>query len=104
MTTSATPRRRLTRWRWLPVSIVAAIALSVCGSNSDNSGSSGAKNITFWLSASQAQAQGYYDLAKEFQAKEGVTVEIVNVPYSGYQDKLRQAAQANSLPDAASVP
>jgi alpha-1,4-digalacturonate transport system substrate-binding protein len=28
----------------------------------------------------------------------------VNVPYDGYQDKLRQSAQANSLPDAASVP
>ena len=28
----------------------------------------------------------------------------MNVPYDGYQDKLRQSAQANSLPDAASVP
>ncbi len=105
MTTSATARRRLTRWRWLPVSVIAAIALSACGSNSTtDSGSTDAKNITFWLSASTAQAQGYHDLAKEFLAKEGVTVEIVNIPNSGYQDKLRQAAQANSLPDAASVP
>ncbi|MFB9623386.1 extracellular solute-binding protein [Nonomuraea helvata] len=110
MTTSATARTRLTRWRWLPVAVAVAIALTGCGSSSDGSsggssgGDSGAKSITFWLSASAAQAQGYHDLAKEFQAKEGVTVEIVNVPYDGYQDKLRQAAQANSLPDTASVP
>ncbi|WP_188195922.1 ABC transporter substrate-binding protein [Nonomuraea sp. SYSU D8015] len=106
MTTSATARRRLMRWRWLPVTVAAAIALTACGSSSggDSGGGSGAKSITFWLSASAAQAQGYHDLAKEFEAKEGVKVEIVNVPYDGYQDKLRQAAQANSLPDAASVP
>ncbi|MGP3965044.1 ABC transporter substrate-binding protein [Nonomuraea sp. 3N208] len=106
MTTSATARRRLMRWRWLPVTVAAAMALTACGSSSDagSGGDSGAKSITFWLSASSAQAQGYHDLAKEFETKEGVKVEIVNVPYDGYQDKLRQAAQANSLPDAASVP
>lgn len=106
MTTSATTRGRLMRWRWLPVTVAAALALTACGSGSggDSGGGSGAKSITFWLSASAAQAQGYHDLAKEFEAKEGVKVEIVNVPYDGYQDKLRQAAQANSLPDAASVP
>ncbi len=93
MTTSATARGRLTRWRWLPVTVIAAITLSACGSNSTNSGDTDAKNITFWLSASAAQAQGYHDLAKEFLAKEGVTVEIVNIPNSGYQDKLRQAAR-----------
>jgi alpha-1,4-digalacturonate transport system substrate-binding protein len=85
------------------VSVIAAIALTACGS-SPSSTSTDAKSITFWLSASTAQAEGYYTLAKDFQAKEGVTVEIVNIPNSGYQDKLRQAAQANSLPDAASVP
>ncbi|WP_199561935.1 ABC transporter substrate-binding protein [Micromonospora deserti] len=79
-----------------------AVALTACGSDSD-SGGSGAKKITFWLSTS-AQLQGYNDLAKEFEAKEGVAVEIVNVPYDGYQEKLRQSAQANSLPDVASVP
>ncbi|MFG6201554.1 extracellular solute-binding protein [Nonomuraea sp. JJY05] len=106
MTTSVTTRNRLTRWRRLPVAVAVALALTACGSSSggDSGGGSGAKSITFWLSASAAQAQGYLDLAKEFEAKEGVKVEIVNVPYDGYQDKLRQAAQANSLPDAASVP
>jgi alpha-1,4-digalacturonate transport system substrate-binding protein len=102
MAISATVRREITRWRWLSAGVVATLALSACGSGSSNS--SDAKSITFWLSASTAQADGYYTLAKDFQAKEGVTVNIVNVPYSGYQDKLRQAAQANALPDAASVP
>ncbi|MFI6739104.1 ABC transporter substrate-binding protein [Nonomuraea sp. NPDC050451] len=110
MTTSVTTRKRLTRWRWVPVTVAVVLALTACGSSSggdsggDSGGGSGAKSISFWLSASAAQAQGYHDLAKEFEAKEGVKVEIVNVPYDGYQDKLRQAAQANSLPDAASVP
>ncbi len=92
-------------WRWLPVVVATAVALAACGSGSDSgdSGSGGAKKITFWLSTA-AQIQGYTDLAKEFEAKEGVKVEVVNQPYDGYQDKLRQSAQANSLPDVASVP
>ncbi|WP_405060144.1 extracellular solute-binding protein [Kribbella sp. NBC_01505] len=92
----------LRRWRWLAVGVATAMALTACGSGGD-SGSGGAKKITFWLSTA-AQIQGYTDLAKEFQAKEGITVEVVNQPYDGYQDKLRQSAQANSLPDVASVP
>ena len=89
-------------WRWLSVGVIAALTVSACGSGGSD-GTSGAKSITFWYSTS-AQDQGYVELAKEFQAKEGISVEIVNVPYDGYQDKLRQAAQANSLPDTASVP
>jgi len=100
MAISATVRRG--RWRLLSVGVVATLALSACGSSGSGS-SSGAKKITFWYSTS-AQNQGYTDLAKDFLAKTGVTVEIVNIPNDGYQDKLKQAAQANSLPDAASVP
>jgi alpha-1,4-digalacturonate transport system substrate-binding protein len=101
MANSATGRMRASRWRWLAAGVVATLALSACGSGSDDS--KDVKSITFWYSTS-AQDQGYTELAKEFQAKEGISVEIVNVPYDGYQDKLRQAAQANSLPDTASVP
>ena len=100
MAISATVRRA--GLRWLSVGVIAAFTLSACGSGSDDS-SSDAKSITFWYSTS-AQDQGYTDLAKEFQAKTGISVEIVNVPYDGYQDELKQAAQANSLPDTASVP
>ncbi|MDX6281633.1 MAG: alpha,4-digalacturonate transport system substrate-binding protein [Kribbellaceae bacterium] len=95
--------RSFRRWRWLAVIAAGTTALAACGSGSGDSGSGDAQKITFWLSTS-AQIQGYTDLAKEFQAKEGITVEIVNQPYDGYQDKLRQSAQAKSLPDVASVP
>src|SRR5690349_17592796 len=100
MAISATVRRG--RLRWLSVGVIAALTLSACGSG-DSDDSASVKNITFWYSTS-AQDQGYTDLAKDFQAKTGISVEIVNVPNDGYQDKLKQAAQANSLPDAASVP
>jgi len=104
MTTPTAARGRLNRWRWLPLGLAAAMAITaISACSSSDGGGSGAKKITFWLSTS-AQIQGYTDLAKQFEAKEGVSVEIVNVPYDGYQDKLRQSAQANSLPDAASVP
>lgn len=103
MTTSVTVTKGLRRWRWLPVAVVAALALAACGGSDDSPESGGAKKITYWLSTS-AQLTGYENLAKEFEAKEGVAVELVNVPNDGYQDKLRQSAQANSLPDAASVP
>jgi len=101
MANSATGRMRASRWRWLAAGVVATLALSACSSGSDDS--KDVKKITFWYSTS-AQDQGYTDLAKEFQAKEGIQVEIVNIPNDGYQDKLKQAAQANSLPDVASVP
>jgi alpha-1,4-digalacturonate transport system substrate-binding protein len=105
MTSSTGNGARLPQWRPLAIGIVAAIALSACGSgSSDSGGDSGTKSITFWLSASDAQAAGYKELAKDFQAKEGISVEIVNIPYDGYKPKLKSAAQANSLPDVASVP
>ncbi|PRY12903.1 extracellular solute-binding protein [Kineococcus rhizosphaerae] len=85
--------------------VAAGSALSACGGGGGSSAGGGdAKKITFWLSASDAQAKGYYDLADAFKAAQGITVEIVNVPYDGYQTKLRQSAQANSLPDVASAP
>ncbi|MEU8663972.1 extracellular solute-binding protein, partial [Actinoplanes philippinensis] len=86
---------------WLAATVVGALVLGACSSGS-GSGDGDPKSITFWFSTS-AQDKGYTDLAKEFEAKEGVKVEIVNVPYDGYQDKLSQAAQANALPDTASV-
>ncbi|GAA2624254.1 extracellular solute-binding protein [Paractinoplanes durhamensis] len=88
--------------RWAVAAATAAVLALTSGcSGGDDSGD--AKSITFWYSTS-AQDKGYADLATQFEAKEGVKVEIVNVPYDGYQDKLKQAAQANSLPDTASVP
>ena len=105
MTTSTDIGVRLPQWRRLTIGIAAVLALAACGSGSSgSSGGSGTKSITFWLSASTAQAAGYYDLAKTFQAQEGISVQIVNVPYDGFKAKLKQAAQANALPDVGSVP
>ncbi|SDS36907.1 ABC transporter substrate-binding protein [Actinoplanes derwentensis] len=86
----------------LAVGVVATLALSACGSGSDG-GDGDVKSITFWYSTN-AQDKGYADLAAEFEAKEGIKVEIVNIPNDGYKDKLKQAAQADALPDTASVP
>jgi alpha-1,4-digalacturonate transport system substrate-binding protein len=101
--TSRTVTRGFRHWRWLAAGLVATLATTACGSSSTSSDGSSVKKITYWLSTS-AQLAGYTDLAKAFEAKTGISVELVNVPTDGYQDKLRQAAQANSLPDAASVP
>lgn len=100
MTTFRAGRKGFRRWRWLTVGVIAALAVAGCGSGS---GDGSAKKITFWLSTS-AQLTGYTDLAKKFEAKTGIHVDVVNVPYDGYADKLRQSAQADSLPDAASTP
>jgi len=91
------------RWRWLSVGVIAALTLGACSSGDSGDSSSSAKKITFWYSSS-AQNKGWEDLAKDFQAKTGITVELVNIPTDGFQDKLKQAAQANSLPDTGDVP
>lgn len=105
MTTFRGGRRALAL---LAAGLGAALALSGCGGSGGDDADTGsggaAKSIDFWLSASDAQAKGYYDLAKDFQAKTGTTVNITNVPYDGYVTKLKQSAQANALPDAANVP
>src|SRR3954451_3603751 len=90
-------------WRLLSVGVAAALTLSACSSGSSSGDSSSAKKITFWYSTS-AQDKGYTELAKDFQAKTGISVEIVNIPNDGFQDKLKQAPQANSLPGTGSVP
>lgn len=119
MRNDAARRGRLGRIGWLPTALVSVALLAACGGGSSGTAAStpagsgsaqpsaspaGAKKITFWLSASDAQAAGYKTLAKDFEAKTGTAVEIVNVPYDGFQDKLKQAAQANALPDVGSVP
>jgi len=100
-----TVRSRVRATAVVAAGLGAVMALSACGGGSDSGDGGGdAGTITFWLSASDAQAKGYYDLAEAFEAETGTAVEITNVPYDGYTTKLRQSAQAESLPDAANVP
>ncbi|HEY0247097.1 MAG TPA: extracellular solute-binding protein [Gryllotalpicola sp.] len=79
----------------------ASLALSGCASGSGSSGGGNAKKLTMWISTSAEQEKGFDQLATEYKKDSGVSVSIVNIPNSGMQTKLRNAAQANALPDIA---
>lgn len=96
-----TSRRRLLA----AAGIITAAGLALAGCSASGSGSGDdVKKLTLWVSASAAQQKGFDLLASDYKAKTGVTVDIVNIPYSGYSTKLHNAAQANALPDIADVP
>lgn len=78
----------------------AGLVLAGCGGGKD----SAADQLTFWVSLSAAQQKGFDSLITKYKKEKGVSLKIVNVPYDGYSTKIRNAAQANSLPDVASVP
>jgi alpha-1,4-digalacturonate transport system substrate-binding protein len=91
--------------RVVPLAAAAAagaLLLSACGSGSGSGGDS--KSLTFWISTVPGQDAGYKKLVAQYKKEAGVTVKLVNIPYDGYTTKLHNAAQANSLPDVASVP
>lgn len=93
------------RRRSLAVAAVAtAAALALAGCSSGGGSTDDAKKLTLWLSASAAQQKGFDQLASDYKKKTGVSIEIVNIPYSGYATKLHNAAQANALPDIADAP
>ncbi|GAB3391668.1 sugar ABC transporter substrate-binding protein [Humibacter soli] len=100
---TGTPRLRRVLASVATVS-AAALVLAGCSSSGASSSSSDTKQLTLWLSSSAAQQAGYDQLVKQYKKDTGVTVKIVNIPYSGYSTKLHDAAQANALPDIASVP
>ncbi|MFE9020778.1 ABC transporter substrate-binding protein [Streptomyces sp. NPDC007808] len=109
MTTVGVRRsRRLGRGgigRLVPLTAVAtagALLLSACGSESDSGGTS--KSLTFWISTVPGQDAGWKKMVAQYEKEAGVKVKLVNIPYDGYDAKLRNAAQANSLPDVAAVP
>ncbi|GAA3984030.1 extracellular solute-binding protein [Streptomyces sp. NBC_01352] len=92
--------------RLVPLAAVAtagALLLSACGgSGSDSGGNS--KSLTFWISTVPGQDAGWKKMVAQYKKETGVDVKLVNIPYDGYAPKLRNAAQANSLPDVATVP
>ncbi|WP_416986674.1 extracellular solute-binding protein [Streptomyces sp. T028] len=91
--------------RLVPLAAVAtagALMLSACGGGSESGGTS--KSLTFWISTVPGQDAGWKKLVAQYKKEEGVSVKLVNIPYDGYEAKLRNAAQANSLPDVAAVP
>ncbi|MEU0676489.1 extracellular solute-binding protein [Streptomyces sp. NPDC006172] len=91
--------------RVVPLAAVAtagALLLSACGSGGDSGGN--AKSLTFWISTVPGQDAGWKNAVAEYKKETGVDVKLVNIPYDGYPTKLHNAAQANSLPDVATVP
>ncbi|GGS06998.1 sugar ABC transporter substrate-binding protein [Streptomyces humidus] len=92
--------------RVVPLAAVAtagALLLSACGSGSGSSGGD-SKSLTFWISTVPGQDAGWKKLVAQYKKDAGVDVKLVNIPYDGYTTKLKNAAQANSLPDVAAVP
>ncbi|GAA1438993.1 extracellular solute-binding protein [Leifsonia poae] len=94
-----THRRRLLA----AAAIVTAAGLALAGCSASGSGDD-VKKLTLWISASAAQQKGFDQLAAAYKTKTGTSVDVVNIPYSGYSTKLHNAAQANALPDIADVP
>ncbi|MFJ9738455.1 ABC transporter substrate-binding protein [Streptomyces sp. NPDC101166] len=91
--------------RVVPLAAVAtagALLLSACGSGGDSGGN--AKALTFWISTVPGQDAGWKNAVAQYKKETGVDVKLVNIPYDGYPTKLHNAAQANSLPDVATVP
>ncbi|MGJ5830274.1 extracellular solute-binding protein [Streptomyces ossamyceticus] len=91
--------------RLVPLAAVATaggLLLSACGGGSESGGTS--KNLTFWISTVPGQDAGWKKMVAQYEKETGVKVKLVNIPYDGYTTKLHNAAQANSLPDAATVP
>ncbi|MFJ5997108.1 extracellular solute-binding protein [Streptomyces sp. NPDC092370] len=91
--------------RVVPLAAVAtagALLLSACGSDSGSGGTS--KSLTFWISTVPGQDAGWKKMVAQYKKETGVTIKLVNIPYEGYTTKLRNSAQANSLPDVAAVP
>ncbi|MDO0909492.1 extracellular solute-binding protein [Streptomyces sp. DT2A-34] len=91
--------------RLVPLAAVATaggLLLSACGGGSDSGGTS--KSLTFWISTVPGQDAGWKKMVAQYEKETGVKVKLVNIPYDGYDAKLRNAAQANSLPDVAAVP
>ena len=110
MTTVGVRRsRRLGRGgirRLVPLAAVAtagALLLSACGGSDSGSGGT-SKSLTFWISTVPGQDAGWKKMVAQYKKETGVKVKLVNIPYDGYDAKLRNSAQANSLPDVASVP
>ncbi|MDX3800763.1 extracellular solute-binding protein [Streptomyces sp. AK04-3B] len=91
--------------RLVPLAAVAsagALLLSACGSDGGSGGNS--KSLTFWISTVPGQDAGWKKLVAQYKKEADVDVKLVNIPYDGYTTKLKNAAQANSLPDVAAVP
>lgn len=80
----------------------AALPLSACGFiGGEDEGD--ATTVKFWLSGDANQGGGFQKMADKYLEETGVTVDIDDIPYDDFNTRLRNAAQADGLPDLARV-
>ncbi|MDN5571271.1 MAG: extracellular solute-binding protein [Propionibacteriaceae bacterium] len=104
-------RSGISRRTLLAGSITGAAALGLttaCSSNGNTGSGSGGDSgdpgtLQFFLSGDANQGGGFAHMAEKYQAETGVTVEIVDIANDDLRTRLRNAAQANSLPALARV-
>lgn len=81
----------------------AALPLSACGFIGGGDGEGDAKTVKFWLSGDANQGGGFQKMADKYFEETGITVDIDDIPYDDFNTRLRNAAQADGLPDLARV-
>jgi alpha-1,4-digalacturonate transport system substrate-binding protein len=81
----------------------AALPLSACGFIGGGDDEGDAKTVKFWLSGDANQGGGFQKMADKYFEETGVTVDIDDIPYDDFNTRLRNAAQADGLPDLARV-
>jgi alpha-1,4-digalacturonate transport system substrate-binding protein len=81
----------------------AALPLSACGFVGGGEEEGDAKTLKFWLSGDANQGGGFQKMADKYLEETGVTVDIDDIPYDDFNTRLRNAAQADGLPDFARV-
>lgn len=81
-------------------SVASALALAAaCSSDGDSEGSG--EPLQFFLSGDANQGGGYAHMAAKYEEETGVVIEIVDIANADLSTRLRNAAQANDLPDIA---
>ncbi len=98
--------------RLLPLVAVAALALTACSSGSGGSGPvdtdgelSGTVQFQSWSLKNEKFAPYFEALFAAFEEENpGVTVEWLDQPGDGYQDKVLSQANSDSLPDVINLP
>jgi alpha-1,4-digalacturonate transport system substrate-binding protein len=81
----------------------AALPLSACGFIGGGDDEGDAKTLKFWLSGDANQGGGFQKMADKYLKETGVTIDIDDIPYDDFNTRLRNAAQADGLPDLARV-
>ncbi|MEU6250255.1 extracellular solute-binding protein [Glycomyces sp. NPDC047010] len=81
----------------------AALPLSACGFIGGDDDEGGADKLKFWLSGDANQGGGFQKMADKYFEETGVEIDIDDIPYDDFGTRLRNAAQADGLPDLARV-